>query len=166
MRAYRLSMESLVRQEERLDVRRLFFLSVEGHQTEKTYFRCMRKRLCELPNCNVDLHIIEHPNDGRVSIEEIYNLLDECRRLRKGEELIPREVLQDLNLSEEELESILQDECKKKVLLAQLRLYGINLDYRQYLKEASSDEDCFVIVLDRDTGTHSVEALKELFNLA
>lgn len=159
---YRLSMELSGRKEELLVARRLFFLSVEGHQTEACYFKCLRRKLRVLPNYDADLHIIEHLNDGRTSVDAIYNLLEECKRLREGEKLLPDSVLQVLNLSEETVAASLRDKQKKKAVLHQLHLLGINLAYRRYLKEASSSEDYFVIVLDRDCGAHTEDAVGAL----
>lgn len=140
---YRSSSIGLFEREEGTEgVKKIFFLSVEGTKTEPSYFKWFNAMLRGNRRNGVILHVIKRPNDGRVSPEHVLWMAEECKAIREAEVLIP-----------------MDDVTKETSGLK----FGINISYREYLKSMNSDdEDRFLIVIDRDTGTHTKEGLLDI----
>ena len=145
--------------------KRMIFLSVEGDETERTYFKYLDEHL---DNALIHIEVLRHKHgDGYSDPEYVIELLDEYISLRKGE-MIPEEALQlitdkyskgdivrylsgDPRLSEKEKRSFREDMMK----------VGIDLEYRRYLNEYKGENDYFAVILDRDSENHSRELMEE-----
>lgn len=151
-------------------MRQLVFLSCEGAETEPSYFKNMNRHLRDAPGGGVFLHVLKHPHDGLSSVDAVYELLEECQKLREDEKLIPDSAYQELleTFDAEEIERIVRgdlsvDRQRKRRFLDALLSQGINLHYRQYLKDSTAkDDDRFAIVLDRDMESHTLESLERI----
>lgn len=167
---YRLSGNLFAREEGIVFACQLFFLSCEGAKSEPSYFNNLNRHLRDIRGGGALVHVLKHPNDGLSSVDAVYELLEECRAIREEEKLIPDSVYQEIekSFSNAEITQIMRgdgfvDEDRKKQFLDALLSLGINLDYRQYLKTLSSEsEDRFVVVLDRDADSHTVESLNRI----
>lgn len=145
--------------------RRIIFLSVEGDDTERTYFQHLEEHL---DNTIIHIEVLRHRHgDGYSDPKYVIELLEECVRIRNGE-LIPKEI-QDLispEFSEEFINAYIQDSQSLDKILVQkfkekLLQISIQLDYHKYLQDLNPEEDIFAIVLDRDRGNHSRELMEE-----
>lgn len=169
-KTYRLSGGLFDREEETSDVKRLFFLSVEGESTEPSYFINLNRVLKELGVDDAALHVLRHRKDGLSSPEDVYLLLEECRTIRDRRcELLPLPVIDRLReeFSTEEIEKLMNGSSdvsveKFKRFQDVLVNLGINLNYYEYLKSAPSAGDRFVVVIDRDVRSHTRECLDEI----
>lgn len=165
---YRLSGNLFDREEETVSARQLFFLSCEGAKSEPSYFKNVNRHLRDVRSGGACVHVLKHPNDGLSSVEAVYELLEECRAIREEEKLIPDSVCQEIekSFSRDEISQIMRgdggvDEDRKRRFRDALLSLGINLAYRKYLNALSSEsEDRFVVVLDRDTDSHTLESLR------
>lgn len=171
-RTYRLSAQGLFeRESETTAVKRLFFLSVEGARTEKSYFDNLNRVLKELGVDNATIHVLNHPNDGLSSPQDVYALLEDCHDLRHDENPLPFPALEQIKreFSETEIERLLADDSEmplEKVSLFRefLLKLGINIGYRKYLKAMPSSDDRFAIVFDRDRESHSRDCIEDVIS--
>lgn len=169
-KTYRLSGGMFDREAETSDVKRLFFLSVEGVSTEPSYFRNLNRVLKDLGVKNIMLHVLKHPNDGLSSPEDVYALLEECRDLRSGGGLLPVPVIEGLKdeFGEDEIRAYLEGGCIEQDKVRKLRdillNLGVNMTYRKFIQSAPSSEDRFVVVIDRDSRSHSRRCIEDVMS--
>lgn len=168
-KAYRLSGGLFDREDGTSEVKRLFFLSVEGERTEPSYFENLNRTLREFDIGDVIIHVLRHPRDGLVSPDDVYALLEECINLREKGELLPVPVITQLRqeFSDAEITAFLNDDYalpmeKKQRFNEVLLSLGINTDYRKFLATRPSSSDRFVVVVDRDCHSHSRECLERV----
>lgn len=168
-KAYRLSGGLFDREDGTSEVRRLFFLSVEGERTEPSYFENLNRTLMEFGIGDVSIHVLRHPRDGLVSPDDVYALLEECINLREKGELLPVPVIERLrqDFSDAEITAFLNDDCGLPMETKQrfdeiLLCLGINKDYREFLASRPSSSDRFAVVIDRDCQSHSRECLEHI----
>ena len=167
---FRLSSSAFERSddESKIDPKRMIILSVEGDDTERTYFNHLNALL---DSTIIQIEVLRHRHgDGYSAPQHVLELLNEYIDLREGQ-LIPEDlpdeftkkyskdviasyVLNDGNISRETSVEIGEDLLK----------IGIDIEYRRYLKIFNKDSDYFAIVLDRDCGSHSRELMEECFN--
>ena len=168
-KAYRLSGGLFDREDGTSEVKRLFFLSVEGDRTEPSYLDNLNRALKEFGVNDVVIYVLRHPKDGLVSPNDVYSLLEECINLREKGELIPVPVIEQLKqeLSDADIVELLSDDCelppeKRQRFNEILLSLGLNTDYRKYIATRPSSSDRFAVVIDRDCRSHSRECLEKI----
>lgn len=172
-KSYRLSGGMFDREEETVNVKRLYFLSVEGAQTEPSYFNNLNKILKEIGVDDVCIHVLKHSNDEFGAPEDVYSLIEECIQLREDKKFLPipaKEVLRR-EFTEEQIFSLLENQSdlpQEQIVKFNdilLRL-GITRNYREYLINKPSEVDRFAIVIDRDMHSHSRDSLEKIITAA
>lgn len=153
---------------EKVPIKRVIFLSVEGDNTETDYFTHLNKHL---DNSIMKNEVLRHKQgDGYSDPQQVIDLLAEYMNIREGE-LIPNDVLNALiaKYSKSTLQAYIND-CttltseQRNGIKADLLLAGIDLDYRQYLQHYKNNpNDIFAVILDRDAGSsnHARELMEE-----
>lgn len=149
---------------DKIDPKKMIFLSVEGDETERTYFQHLNEHL---NTALIQIEVLRHRRgDGYSDPEYVLELLDEYINVRQGE-LIPDDLFQVFieKYSEKTIKDYLEGNphlpAKTKGSLREdLLKIGIDLEYRQYLQTFDKDTDYFAIVLDRDCGNHSRDLLQ------
>ena len=171
-KAYRLSGGLFDREDGTSEVKRLFFLSVEGDRTEPSYLDNLNRALKEFGVNDVVIYVLRHPKDGLVSPNDVYSLLEECINLREKGELIPVPVIEQLKqeFSDADIVELLSDDCelppeKRQRFNEILLSLGLNTDYRKYIATRPSSSDRFAVVIDRDCRSHSRECLEKIAEL-
>lgn len=165
---HRLSSSAFTRidEEQKIDPKKVIYLSVEGDETERNYFEHLNT--C-MENALVRIEVLRHKHgDGYSDPEDVIELLTEYIHVRNGE-LIPDDCLITLSqkFSQQELQLYLDDPhslpSEKKTLIQEgLFLAGIDLDYRKYLRSIDPNEDdIFAVVIDRDCGNHSRDLMQK-----
>lgn len=154
---------------EKIHPKRIIFLSVEGDETERTYFQNLNTHL---DAAVIHIEVLRHRRgDGYSDPAYVIELLDEYINVRKGE-LIPSELPESLihRYSKEYLKKYLDDneslspEQRKEISDA-LMAAGIDLEYRRYLQKFDNETDYFAVILDRDCGSHSRELMQTCIEL-
>ena len=163
---YRLHSSAFERAEEKhqVDAKRAVFLSVEGDHTERNYF----EHLSKCANVVVHIEVLRRKRgSGYSDPQHVIELLKEYIEIREGE-VIPEELPEDFStsFSKEEIKLFLDqsDELPKKKLEEMKReflKFGIDLEYRKYLREFNNEGDYFAVVFDRDKKSNSRELLVE-----
>lgn len=149
----------------KVDPKRMVFLSVEGDETERTYFQNLSNHL---DNSLVKIEVLRHRRgDGYSDPEHVIDLLTEYINVREGE-LIPKDLPDSFSAkySKEIIQAYLDGSdtislSQRKAIEEELLLIGIDLDYRRYLQNWSHDNDVFAVVLDRDCGSHSRQLMED-----
>lgn len=149
--------------------KKMIFLSIEGDETERTYF----KHLNEFLDLSlIQIEVLRHKRgDGYSDPEHVIELLDEYLNVRNGE-LVPDSLMETLikKYTYEDLQKYLSkditlDASLRKTLKTELLKIGIDLEYRRYLQSFDKETDYFAIVLDRDCGNHDRHLLEECIQL-
>lgn len=170
---YRLSSNAFEREneEEKVNPKKIFFLSVEGNDTEKEYFEGLSANRRQLGiNAIVDVHVLNRRRkDTNIAPQQVVELLEEYLRLRKNgnESLIndiPKSFVQ--NYGEDFIESFLNNDSKiskqdKNKFVTELLKIGYDINYRKYLQKYDNVLDEFCILIDRDEQTHSKQNMVE-----
>lgn len=168
---FRLSSNSFEREseEEKIAPEKIFFLSVEGNDTEKEYFKGISKYRQKLGiNGRIDVEILSRSKkDTNSAPAYVLELLEEYLRLRKtGENKIIKEIPE--NFIQEYGEDFIQkylsssEELPKKKcnqFVTALRKIGYDINYRKYLSTYQNGFDEFGILIDRDSLTHSEQEI-------
>lgn len=159
------------KEEEKEEPAKVFFLSVEGNDTEKEYFRKVSEYRRELGiNALVDVKVLERAkNDTKSAPQYVIELLEEYIQLRgsSAEQLIDRAYpLFSEKYTKEQIADYLGKQ--KNLTLKEVRriesdlmILGCDLNYQQYLSKYNSEYDEFCIIIDRDKETHSEENMKD-----
>ena len=169
---YRLKSSAFQRsvKEESREPKKLFILSVEGFHTEKDYFNSLNKYMKEKGKDDVEIHVLGHSNDGLCSLEQVYELLNEAKRIRAEgflTNILRKKLINDFNFSEQQIQKILNndetvDKKEKNRFKSIMEQLKIDYEYYQFLENYRSDFDRFVIVIDRDCHSHSKKELNDL----
>lgn len=164
---FRLHSSAFVRadEEEKINPKRMIFLSVEGDETERTYFQNLNEHL---DAALIQIEVLRHRRgDGYSDPVYVIELLDEYIHVRQGE-LIPAELPQSFTekYSKEFIQTYLSrgeglTVKERKNFSDDLLALGIDLEYRRYLQRFDKELDYFAVVLDRDSGSHSRELMEE-----
>lgn len=165
---HRLRSSAFERQDEviKVDASRLFFLSVEGDETERNYFEHLSEHL---DNSLVKIEVLRHRRgDGYSDPNYVIELLTEYLNIRDGE-LIPDDLLQKLvdKYTKDVLDAYLSNsdtitKITRKSIEDDLLLLGIDMNYRRYLQNMKThSDDVFAVILDRDCGNHSRELMEK-----
>lgn len=168
---FRLSSSAFERTDEADKVlpKKMIFLSVEGDETERTYF----KHLNEFLDLSlIQIEVLRHKRgDGYSDPEHVIELLDEYINVRNGE-LVPDSLMNTLidKYTYEDLQKYLSEDITldvplRKIIKTELLKIGIDLEYRRYLQSFDKETDYFAIVLDRDCGNHDRQLLEECIQL-
>lgn len=164
---YRLSSTIFEREEEKdkVELPKIFFLSVEGNATEKEYFKGVSTNRKYLGiNAIVDVEVLSRSSkDTGSAPSQVIELLEEYLRLREnGKESliedIPAEFVQRYGV--EFIRDFLDGgrnipKKKRNAFVTDLLKIGYDINYRKYLQKYHSDLDEFGILIDRDMHTHS-----------
>lgn len=170
---YRLSSNTYNREteEEKVDLQKIIFLSVEGNVTEKEYFEGVSANREKLDiDVRIDVEVLKRRSkDTNSAPEQVIELLEEYIRLREfGEEDliedIPEEFVKRYGVefirqylsSPEEL-------CTKErnAFITDLMKINYDINYRRYLNKYNNELDEFCILIDRDLQTHSEAGMRE-----
>lgn len=164
---FRLRSSAFVRNDEiaKIDPKRMIFLSVEGDETERTYFQNLNDYL----DANlVQIEVLRHRRgDGYSDPVHVIELLEEYIDLRQGD-LIPDELPSQFTekYSKEFIQKYLADKSElaaedQMQFSEDLLKIGIDIEYRRYLQYFKKDMDYFAVVLDRDSDCHSKQLMQE-----
>lgn len=167
---YRLRSSAFERSEESnlIEPKKVIFLSVEGDETERTYFTHLGETL---DSSIIHIEVLRHRRgDGYSDPIHVIELLEECLDVRQGP-LIPDVILNQIiaKYSGEIMQTYLTtpdklDQRLKNSIQSDLLLFGIDVEYRHYLQRYDSTTDIFGVVLDRDCGSHSREVMEDAVN--
>ena len=164
---YRLSSNAFERddEEDKVEPQKIFFLSVEGNDTEKEYFDGISANRRQLGiNAVVDVQVLNRRRkDTNSAPQQVVELLEEYLRLREnGKESliedIPESFIQKYGV--DFIKCFLEDESgitkrQRNEFVTDLLKIGYDINYRKYLQKYNSDLDEFGILIDRDAQTHS-----------
>lgn len=149
--------------EDKVSPRKIYFLSVEGNNTETEYFTELEKYREQL-GIQADIHVEvlkRGKRDTQSSPNKVLELMEEYLSIREStnEELI-EERFQPINKIQSKytkefmrqyLENPQSISRKKRNQFEDLcRKIGCDLNYHKFLADYNSDEDVFCIVIDRD----------------
>lgn len=164
---FRLQSSAFTRSDEteKINPKRMIFLSVEGDETERTYFQNLNEYL----DANlVQIEVLRHRgSDGYSDPIHVIELLEEYINVRQGE-LIPNELPKQFTkrYTKEFIQKYLANDSeldKEKIntFREDLLKIGIDIEYRRYLQSFREDMDYFAVVLDRDWRSHSEQLMQE-----
>lgn len=150
---------------EKINPKRMVVLSVEGDETERTYFQNLNEHL---DTALIQIEVLRHrQGDGYSDPVYVIELLEEYIAVRQGE-LIPEELPKSFTekYSKEFIQIYLYGNDKlteedRRQFRGDLLKIGIDIEYRRYLQKFSQDTDYFAVVLDRDCGSHSRQLMLE-----
>lgn len=156
-------------EENKITPKRMIILSVEGDETERTYFQHLNTHL---DSTLIKIEVLRHKRgDGYSDPRHVIDLLTEYVDL-KQDSLLPREVLEAFiqKYSEETITAYLNSDKNlpsdiKSAISEELVKLGIDIEYRRYLQTFDKDTDCFAVLLDRDCGNHSKKLMEDCFTL-
>ena len=167
---YRLRSSAFERSEESnlIEPKKVIFLSVEGDETERTYFTHLGETL---DSSIIHIEVLRHRRgDGYSDPIHVIELLQEYLDVRQGA-LIPNVILNQIvaKYSNEIIQTYLTtpdelDQRLKNSIQSDLLLLGIDVEYRRYLQRYDSATDFFGVVLDRDCGSHSRKVMEDSVN--
>lgn len=170
---YRLSSTTYNREteEEKEDLQKIIFLSVEGNVTEKEYFDGISSNRENLGiDSRIDVEVLKRrSNDTNSAPQQVIELLEEYIRLREyGKEKliedIPEEFVEKYGI--EFIQQYLYEpkelpKKKRNLFITDLMKIGYDINYRKYLNKYNSKLDEFCILIDRDMQTHSEVNMQE-----
>lgn len=154
--------------EDSVKPKRVVFLSTEGTKTEPQYFNFIEKYRDQL-GIEAIVHVeVLHRFDTRSDPENVLELLEEYVQFRKNkvfENAIDSLSLKDF--STEFIRSYLENpsnlsQKERNKFQSVLKEEHIDLLYLDFLSKYHGEDDAFGIVLDRDSGCHSIEQLKSV----
>ena len=173
---YRLSASAFEREtdDEKVDIQKIIFLSVEGNVTEKEYFEGISAYRGKLGiNSRVDVEVLKRSRkDTNSAPRQVVELLEEYVRLRDAgrEDLledIPKEFIKEYGI-EFIMEYLENPERipshKKNAFKTELMKIGYDINYRKYLKKYNHKLDEFAILIDRDIQSHSEVNMLDCIN--
>ncbi len=160
--------------EEKENIQKIIFLSVEGNNTEKEYFEGISKHRIHLGiTPKIDVEVLKRrKKDTSSAPQQVVELLEEYLRLREigDEDLIeeiPEEFVEHYGL--EFIRNYLENpdnipKHKRNEFNTELQKIGYNASYRKYLRKYNHDLDEFAILIDRDSQTHSEVNMESIVN--
>ena len=161
--------------ENRIEPKRVYFLSVEGNVTEKEYFENIQSFSDELEiNSLVKIEVLKRRNnDTRSAPKDVIELLEEYIHSRSEDSIpsdIPESLLKEFDetyikeylTNHEALQS--RDQKKFEDFETKLIEIGYDLKYKSYLNRYHNDSDKFCIIIDRDSSSHSAQNLIDCIN--
>lgn len=173
---YRLSASAFEREtdDEKVDIQKIIFLSVEGNVTEKEHFEGISAYRGKLGiNSRVDVEVLKRSRkDTNSAPRQVVELLEEYVRLRDAgrEDLledIPKEFIKEYGI-EFIMEYLENPERipshKKNAFKTELMKIGYDINYRKYLKKYNHKLDEFAILIDRDIQSHSEVNMLDCIN--
>ncbi len=164
---YRLTSSAFDRkgEDQKQEPLRVFFLSVEGNDTEVEYFEQIEAYKKQLKiNALVSIEVLHRSKrDTNSAPKHVIELLEEYIELRGNSE---DDIINELSpafkekYSKEFISTYLNSPQKIHKRLrtsfeTDLTLLGYDLNYRKYLMQYNGRDDKFCVVLDRDWQTHS-----------
>lgn len=164
---FRLQSSAFARNDEieKINPKRMIFLSVEGDDTERTYFQNLNE---DLDTNLIQIEVLRHRHgDGYSDPVHVIELLEEYIDVRQGG-LIPDEL--PTHFTEKYSKEFIQKYLdggrgltikERKQFSEDLLKIGIDIEYRRYLRSFRQDMDYFAVVLDRDCGSHSKQLMQE-----
>ena len=170
---YRLSSTVYAREkeEEKVDLEKIIFLSVEGNVTEKEYFDGISSNRIQLGfNSKIDVEVLRRKrHDTNSAPQQVIELLEEYISLRKlGKENliddIPESFIEKYGMEfiQQYLDSPEKIPKKQRnMLITDLMKIGYDINYRKYLHNSNRTLDEFCILIDRDAQTHSEINIRE-----
>ncbi len=170
---YRLSSTTYNREteEEKEDLQKIIFLSVEGNVTEKEYFDGVSANRKNLGiDSRIDVEVLKRrSNDTNSAPQQVIELLEEYIRLREyGKEKliedIPEEFAEKYGIEFIQQYLYAPNELPKKkrnLFITDLMKIGYDINYRKYLNKYNSKLDEFCVLIDRDIQTHSEVNMQE-----
>jgi len=146
---------------------KIFWLSVEGAVTEKQYFSGLSSCRRQLGiNAVIDVETLERKRKmGDSTPEDVRELMDEFLATRSSSLEALLTAADPHFLSEYSVEELTQYfegtlvKAKRKKMQRDLERLGINLKYLKYLRERSSEDDEFCLIIDRDQHSHTIESI-------
>ena len=153
---YRLSSSTYEREEEnKIEPKKVFFLSVEGNTTEKAYFQGVssyRKQLGISAEVNVEV-LRRSSKDTNSAPQQVIELLEEYIRLRNTENIesdIPKDLINKygIDLIKQYIDN--PDEIPNKTrrkLVTDMQKKGYDINYRKYCQTYKTDSDEFGILI-------------------
>ena len=164
---FRLQSSAFARKDEteKINPKRMIFLSVEGDETERTYFQNMNEYL---DTDLIQIEVLRHrQGDGYSDPVHVIELLEEYIDVRQGD-LIPDELPTQFTqkYSKEFIQKYLAGNSELTIeernqFSGDLLKIGIDIEYRRYLQSFRQDMDYFAVVLDRDCRSHSKQLMQE-----
>lgn len=149
--------------------KQIIYMSVEGSKTETSYFNHLKTCLQEQQEAPlITIEVLSH-NDNCSDPRHVLGLLQEHIALNE-EGVIPsiiKKKLQAQDISEEDIKAYVNDNSiltteKKDIINEFCELYNLDVSYRKYLKKLGKNEnDRYVVIIDRDSKSHMVEAIEE-----
>lgn len=161
------------REEGKSEPKKVFFLSVEGNDTEKEYFEGISNFKAELGiNALVEIELLrKYKRDTDSAPSHVIELLEEYLELRNNgtssdnmKDDIPKKIVD--TFGEETIDAYLNNptsikkEIRKKID-TELRKMSYDLNYRKYLNRYNNPNDKFAIIIDRDCDSHSDDQMKK-----
>ena len=162
------------KENEKVGLHKIIFLSVEGNVTEKEYFDGISSNRVKLGiDSKIDVEVLKRSRkDTNSAPQQVIELLEEYIRLREtGDETlieeIPKEFIEEYGV--DFIEKYLEDpeQIPKKArnsFATELMKIGYDINYRKYLKTYRRELDRFAILIDRDQQTHSEINMIECVN--
>lgn len=174
--SFRLSQVNYERETEdqKVEVQKIFYLSVEGNVTEKEYFEGISRYRQQLGiNGIVDVKVLGRSSkDTNSAPKYVLELVEEFLRLRElGNEGMIDEIPEEFidSYGEEFIKTYLTkpeklSKVEKNRFITDLRKIGYDINYRKYLATYNRKSDEFGILIDRDSNTHSEENMRDCIN--
>lgn len=152
---------------EKINPKKIYFLSVEGNKTEVSYFLGISryKELLGI-NAKVDLEVLQRSRkDTSSAPKHVLELLEEYIRLRNLNDdfvmnEIPNELITKYGLDtlKQYIDSPISIERNiRQSIDSDLTKIGYDLNYRKYLKNYNTEYDEFGILIDRDMNSNPNE---------
>lgn len=173
---YRLASTSFERKEEdeKVERKKIYFLSVEGNLTEKQYFEGVSANRNELGIKGiVDVEVLKRASsDNNSAPKYVVELLEECVRLRElgvesFTEDIPKEFIEKYGMTFVKVFLKNPDKLTRKqrnCFITELQKIGYDIKYRKHIHTIQKGEDEFCVLIDKDRHTHSLNNLKEVMD--
>lgn len=173
---FRLSADIYEREneDEKEEIQKIIFLSVEGNDTEKEYFEGIsRHRKLLGINSKIDIEVLKRrKKDTNSAPQQVVELLEEYLRLRDiGNEDLLEEIPQEFidQYGSEFIKSYLENpdslpKHERNKFNTELMKIGYNASYRKYLRKYNNELDEFAILIDRDSQTHSEVNMETIIN--
>ena len=171
---YRLSSSVFEREseEEKEELEKIFFISVEGNRTEMEYLRGVSDNRAHLGmSGRIDVKVLGRSRkDTNSAPLQVVELLEEYLSLRAlGRENLIEDIPEQFieKYGDEFVEKYLDDpqkipRRKRNAFETDLMKIGYNINYRKYLHEYRHELDEFCILIDRDKEAHSEADMLEL----